>query len=114
MFKIILLTKRKPGMSMEDFMDYYENTHTKLTRKAFPQMKRYRRNYITPVQNEMCADGESPFDCVTEAWFDAREDFDDVIKTLAENPDLAAEIVEDELNFFDRSKIWWFSSIQKE
>lgn len=114
MFKLIVLTKRKTGMSMEDFMDYYENNHAVLTTSMFPQMKRYIRNYITPVQNELCADGDSPFDCVTEAFFDAREGFDSVVQQLADNPESAAILEADEMNLFDRSKIWWFTSTQSE
>src|ERR1700760_411565 len=30
MFKMFVLTKRKPGMTMAEFKDYYENRHSKL------------------------------------------------------------------------------------
>lgn len=114
MFKLIILLKRKNGMSVEEFRNYYETKHIALTRKITPNMKRYTRNYITPYSTDLGANGDSPFDCVTEVYFDSREDFDDQMKFLSDNPDRAAELVEDEHNLFDRSKIWYFTSVQVE
>jgi hypothetical protein len=33
MFKLIIMAKRKPGMSMDDFRDYYEKRHSVLVQK---------------------------------------------------------------------------------
>ena len=47
MFKLVVLTKRKPGMTMEEFMDYYENHHVPLIMGLIGDyFADYKRNYI--------------------------------------------------------------------
>ena len=36
MFKTVCLLKRKDGMSLEEFRDYYENHHRKIGEKVLP------------------------------------------------------------------------------
>ena len=50
MYKLLVLTKRKPGMSLQQFQDYYENAHARLVLRITPLMRKYRRNYLTPVK----------------------------------------------------------------
>jgi hypothetical protein len=73
-WKILLLMKRKPGISMEEFRNYYENNHVPL---------------------------ELPYDVVTEMWFDNEEGWKGTLDyiTTTVMPD---EVVQDELNFFHR------------
>lgn len=110
MYKVVVLAKRKPGMTMAEFQDYYENRHSKLAEKFSPLMKKYIRSYITPVTNNMTAQGESPFDVVTESWFDSEEDMKKTMESFAANPEISETIAKDELNLFDRSTIWWFTA----
>ena len=47
-WKILLLMKRKPGISMEEFRDHYENNHIPLCRPYMSGIARYFRRYLEP------------------------------------------------------------------
>lgn len=49
MIKTMGLLKRKPGMSREDFIDYYETRHAPLAVEIQTTMKRYIRRYLSPL-----------------------------------------------------------------
>ena len=56
MFKQICFIRKRDDMTMEQFMDYYENQHSQLAKKAglkpaLPNAARYVRRYITPEKN---------------------------------------------------------------
>lgn len=97
-YKILLFLKRRPGMSVADFRDYYENTHVKLAEKYSTGLLRYVRRYLDPVGGE-----ELPFDVITELWLDDRATFEAVAAFTAKNQP-PPEILEDEKRLFDRSK----------
>jgi uncharacterized protein (TIGR02118 family) len=98
MHKLLIVMKRKPGMSVADFRDYYENRHVPL---CMPLMgaaaKRYVRRYLEPS-----AAGEPPFDVITELWFDSQAAVDATLAMFATGatPDFIAA---DEEQFLDRS-----------
>lgn len=100
MFKTLTFLKRKQGMSIEAFRDYYETHHRKIGEKVLTRAHRYMRRYVTPL-----VDGqpEAEFDVITEAWFANRADYE---RQMAEInvPDILAMIVEDEEKLFDRSR----------
>jgi hypothetical protein len=77
MFKQLCLLTRKPGMAMDDFIDAYENGHAKLMAPMMPLARRYLRRYVTPEMNAVSQTvPEVGFDCLTEIWWDSREDFE--------------------------------------
>jgi hypothetical protein len=98
--------KRRPGMSMEAFKDYYENHHAPLCSKyTSPGMIKYMRRFLTPQPNpETGEDGELPFDVVTEMWFDDEKVYKGTLKYLSTTI-MSDEIVEDEKQLFDRPKL---------
>ena len=101
-FKILLLMKRKPGMSMEAFRDYYENHHVPLALKYPAANTRYIRRYLVPQPHaESGTNEELPYDVITELWFDDEEIYKGTVEYLANNV-MSDEIVNDELNLFDR------------
>jgi uncharacterized protein (TIGR02118 family) len=105
MFKLMILIKRKRGMAMEDFIEYYETKHAPLGRSKVPNLKRYVRHFLRPYGNEMYgADAELPYDVVTEIWFDDRADFERGMAYLSE-PETAKIIAADEEKLFERSSI---------
>jgi hypothetical protein len=102
-FKLIVCTKRKPGLSHEQFRQVYESRHVPLILRVTPLMRGYRRNYVTPnAEYGMAAEG--PFDCITEAWFDTAEDYRRHHDGLAAAPDTVAEITASEEQVFDRAR----------
>lgn len=104
-YKILLFMKRRPGMSLEAFQDYYENHHVPLCQKyASGSVTRYMRRFLTPHPNpETGATEELQFDVITELWFEDEAAFRGTVKYLSTSI-MPAEVVEDEKQLFDRSK----------
>jgi hypothetical protein len=104
-YKILMFMKRRPGMSLEAFQDYYENHHAPLCATYASGMKRYIRRFITPQPNpDTGASGELDFDVITELWFDDEAVFRGTVKYLSTSimPDV---IVNDEKQLFDRGSM---------
>ena len=108
MFKMMVFLKKRAGMSKTAFREYYESCHALLVRRTAPKMRRYVRNYLTPLGNEVYAAQENgEVDCITEAWFETDEDFEATMADILAT-DLAKALVEDEERLFDRPFIRWF------
>jgi hypothetical protein len=97
-YKILLFLKRRPGMPVEEFRDYYEHTHVKIAEKYATGLLRYVRRYLDPVGDE-----ELPFDVITELWLEDRSTFEAVAAFTARNQP-PPDVLEDEKRLFDRSK----------
>jgi uncharacterized protein (TIGR02118 family) len=113
-YKILLFMKRRPGMSMEAFQDYYETRHAPLAMKYSSGVSRYVRRYLTPHPNpETGESGELPYDVVTELWFEDEAVFKGTVQYLSTSimPD---DIVEDEKNLFDRPKLRMATVVERE
>ena len=82
MFKLIVTCKKREGMPLDEFIDYYENKHLPLARDIFPPVYMHRRNYVLPdhpfydfLSDDRATNGSTPpFDCVTEIFFETEED----------------------------------------
>lgn len=102
MIKILCFMNRKPGLSMEEFRDYYETRHVPLCSPYMSGIARYVRRYLEPqphAESGTCE--ELPYDVITEMWFDDEETCKGTLHyiTTTVMPD---EIVEDEARFFHR------------
>jgi hypothetical protein len=103
-YKILLFMKRRSGMSVEAFQDYYENHHAPLCVTYASGMKRYERRFLTPHPNpETGATEELAFDVITELWFDDEAIFRSTVAYLSTSK-MPDAVVEDEKRLFDRSK----------
>ena len=102
MFKILLFMKRKPGMSVAAFREYYETKHVPLALKYSSGITRYIRRYLDPQPHPETGAGELPYDVVTELWFEDERIFKGALGYMTSTimPD---DIVADEANLFDRS-----------
>jgi hypothetical protein len=101
-WKILLFMKRKPGISVEAFRDYYENHHVPLALGHSAMLSRYVRRYLEPRPNPDTGEsGELPYDVVTELWFEDEATWRGTVQYL-ETSVMPDEIVLDELNLFDR------------
>lgn len=113
-YKILLFMKRRPGMSLQEFQDYYENHHAPLCVKYAKGMKRYERRYLTPQRNaETGATEELPFDVITELGFEDEAVFRGTVAylTTSKMPD---EVVEDEKRLFDRARMRIATVVERE
>lgn len=84
MFKLIVLIKKKPGISRQEFIDHYEGHHARAVPKMLPEIfakcRLYRRNYL--AFNDPMGSIAGPeyvgidlgFDVITELVFDTREE----------------------------------------
>ncbi len=102
-YKILLFMKRRPGMSVEAFRDYYENHHVPLALKHGSGMQRYIRRYIDPQSHPENGPGDDlPFDVITELWFDNEAVFKGTVAYLTTTI-MPGVITKDEARLFDRA-----------
>jgi uncharacterized protein (TIGR02118 family) len=97
MIKIVMLVRRKDGISREAFREHYENIHAPLAMSVLPTLRAYTRNYP-----EMHLVGQEPgFDAVTELWFDDEASWQESIAVAQSEKGKA--LAEDEETFIDRA-----------
>jgi hypothetical protein len=105
MFKQICFFRKRPDMTMEQFLDYYENQHSQLSKRAgrapsLPNAQRYVRRYLQPVTNPVTGTVIDPgYDCLMEIWWNSREDFERS-QAVIRDPERLPAIKEDETNLF--------------
>lgn len=97
MIKLMLLLRRKAGMSVEEFREHYEHRHVPLASSFDTPLVRYRRNYV--VEQTV---GSSGYDCITEVWYDLDGKWSDHRDRLI-SPEMAQTIARDEARFLDRA-----------
>ncbi len=113
-FKILMFLKRRPGMSVEAFRDYYENRHAPLCEKYTSGVNRYIRRFLDPQRDsETGRTDELPFDVITELWFEDEAVFRATVEFLSTGP-LPDEVIEDEKKLFDRTKSRFATAIEYE
>ena len=101
-YKIFLLMKRKPGISVEAFREYYETKHVKLAMKHRAGDFRYIRHYLDPQPHvESGHNDELPYDVITELSYEDEGAYKRTLNYLTTSvmPD---DVVADEMNLFDR------------
>jgi EthD domain len=102
-YKILLLMKRKSGMSVEAFRDYYETGHAPFCAQYSTRLSHYIRRYLDSQNHpETGPAGELPYDVITELWFDNEPAYRATLAYLTTSimPD---EVVADENKLFDRT-----------
>jgi uncharacterized protein (TIGR02118 family) len=69
MYKVIALVRRTPGVSAEEFAEYWKHVHAPLVRTTLPGLRKYVLNVAQPGRN-----GEPPaYDGMVELHFDDHE-----------------------------------------
>ena len=109
MIKQVVFLKRRADMTMQEFMDYYENQHSQLSKRIgakppLPNAQRYVRRYLTPEKNPLTGEViESGYDCIMEIWWNTREDFEGAMKGLANPEHLEARMADERKIFASNS-----------
>ena len=91
MIKQVVFLRKRPELSMEEFMDYYETQDKQLSKRmgakpALPNAQRYVRRYLTREKNPLTGEIIDPgYDCIMEIWWNTREDFEAAMRGLS-NP----------------------------
>jgi hypothetical protein len=99
MIKVLSFYKRKPGMSFEDYSDYWRNIHGPLivnTPAIARYMRRYVQHHLRPRPG-LADSGVLEFDGISENWIDSSEAGLEM-RTLPEWRDI---ILPDEEHFLD-------------
>jgi hypothetical protein len=105
MFKQICFFKKRADMTLEQFMDYYENQHSQFSKRtnrspSIPNAVRYVRRYLKPEKNPVTGEvHDAGYDCIMEIWWNSREDFENSQRIIA-NPDRLPALMEDEKRLF--------------
>lgn len=105
MFKQICFFRKRPDMTMDEFLDYYENQHSQLSKRmgrapAMTGALRYVRRYLTPEQNPVTGEVIDPgFDCLMEIWWPSREEFVEA-QARIRAADRLPFVIEDEKKLF--------------
>ncbi|CAN7442920.1 EthD domain-containing protein [Phenylobacterium sp. LjRoot225] len=112
--KLLVMVKRKPGLSPEAFREGYENGHARLAVELFGHLwTEYRRNYLRaahsfvegggPTDGEQAADAGVGYDVVSELVFPDRAALDEMNRLALEHHD---QLKQDEERYFDRPHCW--------
>ena len=105
MFKQICFFRKRPDMTMDEFLDYYENQHSQLSKRqgrapSLPNAQRYVRRYVTPQPNPLTGEVIHPgYDCIMEIWWNSREDFENSQRIIAD-PERLPHTKADEARLF--------------
>ncbi|MET0985575.1 MAG: EthD domain-containing protein [Steroidobacteraceae bacterium] len=113
MIKIIVLIKRNPKLTKEQFQAHYEGVHANLALQYIrPFLLDYRRSY--PLSSFSYFDAvEAPgevsrqaydYDCITELWVADRPAMEAMFAKLSE-PATRKTIAEDEERFLDPKSV---------
>jgi len=104
--KIVILIKKKSGMSREDFINHYETSHAIIGKRLLGHLwTKYVRNYpkalveYQPEDNDV----EDSYDAVTEIWLHDEAALAEMTRIINE-PENNKLILEDEEKFQDRLK----------
>lgn len=109
MIKFIMCITRHPGMSREEFKDYWMNKHGPYFMENAEVMgaKKYVQSHTldTPLNEGLrISRGMQPeYDGVAEVWFDSEEALMAGMSS-PEGQQLGAALMEDESNFIDHAK----------
>ncbi|MFS0848502.1 EthD domain-containing protein [Novosphingobium panipatense] len=105
MFKQICFFRKRSDMTMEAFLDYYENQHSQLSKRqgrapSIPGARRYVRRYLKPEKNPVTGQVIDPgYDCLMEIWWYSREDFERS-QAIISDPSRLEFVKEDEARLF--------------
>ena len=96
--KLVVLMRRRPGMTRQEFIDYHRDSHAN-TFMADPTISRLCRGYVLshPVVSGVDGLDDSPFDGVAEVWFDTVDD----LREAFSSETYLANVRPDELTFID-------------
>ncbi|MDH6291283.1 formaldehyde-activating enzyme involved in methanogenesis [Rhodococcus opacus] len=101
---MMILLERRPGLSMEEFVGYYDTHHASLGVRFAPNMLHYSRNGLRPVADVLEGGLREPeYDVITEVHFESREAFEENGGPM-QNPAALAALIADEERLFDRDK----------
>jgi hypothetical protein len=107
MLKVMAFLVKRPGISSEELVDYYENHHVPMILSLAPPPARYPRNYLRPGAT---AEPRDDVGIVTELRFD---DVGAYQAWAAVMYAPGAGVADDEAKFPDRSKTRPYTVVER-
>ncbi len=107
MLKVMAFLVKRPGISSEELIDYYENRHVPLILSLAPPPARYTRNYI---QRDVTAEPRDDVDVVTELEFADAGAYRAWVAVMYAP---GSGVADDEAKFLDRSKTRGYTVIER-
>ena len=98
MVKLIVMMKRKPGLTPDEFSKYWKETHAFVASENIPGLVKYVQNHKVRLNNR-----EPVYDGIAELWFTDLESFMDMGEWY--RSDEGKILREDEARFIDTSNI---------
>ena len=109
MIKFVMCITRRPGMSRDEFRDYWINRHGPyfMQNASAMRAKKYVQSLTldTPLNEGLRASRgmRAEYDGVAEVWFESEADLMEGMSS-PEGQKLGEALLEDEKNFIDHSK----------
>jgi uncharacterized protein (TIGR02118 family) len=111
--KLTFCLRRKPGLSLTEFQDYWLNKHGPLVRRLQPALGMVRYVQVHRRDDELglgmakVRGAPEPYDGVAELWWESDEAFQASGRT-PEGREAGRLLLEDEAKFIDlaRSPLW--------
>jgi hypothetical protein len=101
MIKLVMPMKRRPGMTIPEFREYYETKHRLIGEKYLKgYATRYFRRFLNALPDRSGELYDPEYDVILEIWYPDEETFQACNERLS-LPDIVAEIREDEEKIFD-------------
>ncbi len=101
MIKIVMPIKRRPGMSVAEFREYYETKHRLFGEKYLKgYATRYVRRYTTANMDRDGVTREPEYDVFLEIWYPDEATYK-ACHELLRRPEVVQEILADEEMLFD-------------
>lgn len=97
MVKVLTFIKRKAGMPVDEFQDYWRTRHPDVVTKL-PGIRRYVQSHALPTAYAKRA--EPVHDGIAEVWADDT----DALRAMTKSPAYAA-VIADEARFIDRARM---------
>ena len=110
--KLTFCLRRKPGLSWDEFSEYWRTVHAPLVReraellgiKRYVQVRTLQDRELHARMQARNGGAPEPFDGIAELWFDPADS-----RATSAAARAAAELLEDERNFIDlpNSPMWY-------
>ena len=101
MIKLVMPMKRRPGMSVAEFREYYENQHRLIGEKYLDGYAvKYLRRFTNPTVDRDGETREPEYDVFLEIWYPDEETMTACSSVLS-SPAAQEEILNDEKQLFD-------------
>ena len=100
--KLFGLIPPKPGMSSEEFHDYYRHPHGTLGRHV-STLRNYCQSH--QIDCELLGDSQRDYQAVAEIWVDGLAD----VQSFREEPLIVSHMIDDEKAFVDTDNLLFFA-----